>query len=247
MPPTPLVDPPPVKVGPLLPARAHPRSGRLDDRVALVTGGDSGIGRAVCSAFASEGATVAIHHVECPDAARETRRSVERAGRSAHAISADLGDEAGCRRLVERTIGEFGRIDILVNNAVRLPLPVERLEQLDPERIERTFRTSVLSMFHLVRYALPYMRSGSVVINVGSIQDRAPHASLDQAAAEGAIVAFTKSLALELVPREIRVNCVALGPADAPELASAFVFLASGESSYVSGEVLAATGGKPLA
>jgi NAD(P)-dependent dehydrogenase (short-subunit alcohol dehydrogenase family) len=249
--------------------------GRLDDRVALVTGGDSGIGRAVCLAFAREGATVAISYLENHDDARETQRMVQRAGRSALTIAADLGEEAKCRAVVERTVEEFGRIDILVNNAACQGEAVERFEDLDPQRIERTFRTNVLAMFHLVRHALPYMREGSVVINVASIQAYQPSpAILDYAATKGAIVTFTKGLALELVQRKIRVNCVAPGPVwtplvvqsfeaekvaqfgkDSPmerpaqpaELAPAFVFLASGESSYVNGEVLGVTGGKPLA
>jgi NAD(P)-dependent dehydrogenase (short-subunit alcohol dehydrogenase family) len=248
--------------------------GRLDDRVALVTGGDSGIGRAVCLAFAREGATVAINYLQNHDDARETQRIVQRAGRSALTIAADIAEEARCREVVERTVEEFGRIDILVNNAAHQGAAAERFEDLDPERVERTFRTNVLAMFHLVRHALPYMRKGSVVINVASIQAYQPSpAILDYAATKGAIVTFTKGLALELVKRDIRVNCVAPGPVwtplvvqsfdaeknanfgkDSPmerpaqpaELAPAFVFLASAESSYVNGEVLGVTGGKPL-
>jgi NAD(P)-dependent dehydrogenase (short-subunit alcohol dehydrogenase family) len=249
--------------------------GRLDDRVALVTGGDSGIGRAVCLAFAREGATVAISYLENHDDARETQRIVQRAGRSALTIAADIGEEAECRAVVERTVEEFGRVDILVNNAAYRAEAALRFEDLDPQRIERTFRTNVLAMFHLVRHALPYMREGSVVINVASIQAYQPSfAILDYAATKGAIVTFTKGLALELVRRKIRVNCVAPGPVwtplvdqsfeaekvaqfgkDSPmerpaqpaELAPAFVFLASGESSQVNGEILGVTGGKPLA
>lgn len=260
--PTPTVDPPTAKPKPLFP---QPRSatlseagrsalggassvgyGRLDDRVALVTGGDGGIGRAVSLAFAREGATLAINHRENQQGARETQRSVERLGRSALAIAADLENVAGCRELVERTVHEFGRIDILVNNTILRPAPVERFEELDAERIERTFRTNVLAMFHLVRHALPYMRKGGAVVNVASIQaDRPPYAVLDHVATEGAIVTFTKGLAQELVQRGIRVNCVALGAAEPAELAPVFVFLASSESSYVNGAVLGATGGEP--
>jgi NAD(P)-dependent dehydrogenase (short-subunit alcohol dehydrogenase family) len=253
--PTPSVNPPSAKPNPPLatPGPRRPSSegrvpgessrGRLDDRVALVTGGDGGIGRAVCLAFGSEGATVAINHLDNDEGARETRRSVERLGRSAHAISADVGEENGCRELVERTVDEFGRIDILVNNEILRPVPVERFEDLDGDRVERTFRRNVLSVFHLVRYALPYMRQGSVVINVVSTQVSRPlPAILDYAATEGAIVTFTKGLALELGPRGIRVNCVALGPAEPAELAPVFVFLASRESSYLNGEVLGVAG-----
>jgi len=257
--PIPTVDPLRVKPGPVFPPLQRPTGheaemtprpdygedsyvghARLDDRVALVTAGDSGIGRAVCLAFAREGATVAINYLESQDDARDTQRLVQRAGRSALTIAADVAEEARCRELVERTIEEFGRIDILVNNAAHQGPVVERFEQIDAERIERTFRTNVLSMFHLVRYALPYMREGSVVINVASREaDRPSPAILDYAASEGAIVTFSKGLALELIQRGIRVNCVAPGPVQTPaELAPAFVFLASRESSNVNGEVL---------
>ena len=249
--------------------------GRLQDKMALVTGADSGIGRAVALAFAREGADVAIGYLENERDARETAEVVEAAGRKAITIAADIGREAFAKELVARAVQELGRIDILVNNAARQGKAVERFEELDAERVEETFRVNILSMFHIVRYALPHMRAGSSIINVASIQAYNPSpAILDYASTKGAIVTFTKGLAQSLIERGIRVNCVAPGPVwtplvvqsfdadknatfgqDSPmgrpaqpaELAPAFVFLACSESNYVNGEVLGVTGGKPLA
>lgn len=249
--------------------------GRLLDRVALVTGADSGIGRAVSLAFAREGADVAIVYLDEHDDARETQRIVESAGRKAVLISADLADPKECARVVDEAVKEFGRIDILVNNAAYQGKAVETFEQIDEQRIERTFRVNVMAMFHLVRNALPHMKAGSTIVNTASIQAYQPSgAILDYAATKGAIVTFTKGLAEETIQRGIRANVVAPGPVwtplivqsfdekkiesfgkDSPmgrpaqpvEVAHAFVFLASNESSYVNGEVLGVTGGKPLA
>ncbi|MDQ2643721.1 MAG: glucose 1-dehydrogenase [Myxococcota bacterium] len=249
--------------------------GRLRDRVALVTGADSGIGRAVALAFAREGADVVIGYLENHEDAEETQRVVNDAGRRSLVVASDLSTEAGCAELVERTVREFGRIDILVNNAAKQGKVVDRFEDLDAERVESTFRVNVLSMFHLVRLSLPYMKAGASIINVASIQAYAPSAAiLDYASTKGAIVTFTKGLAQSLADRGIRANCVAPGPVWTPlvvqsfeseklsrfgkdtplgraaqprELSPAFVFLASDESSYVNGEVLGVTGGKPLA
>ena len=249
--------------------------GRLQDRVALVTGADSGIGRAVALAFAREGADVAIAYLENHEDAEETLRVVTAAGRRGLLVASDLATEAGCAEVVQRTVGEFGRIDVLVNNAAKQGKVVDRFEDLDAERVESTFRVNVLSMFHLVRLSLPHMKAGASIINVASIQAYAPSAAiLDYAATKGAIVTFTKGLAQSLGDRGIRANCVAPGPVWTPlvvqsfeseklsrfgkdtplgraaqprELAPAFVFLASDESSYVNGEVLGVTGGKPLA
>jgi NAD(P)-dependent dehydrogenase (short-subunit alcohol dehydrogenase family) len=250
--------------------------GRLRDRVALVTGADSGIGRAVALAFAREGADVAIAYLDEHDDARETKRVVEEAGRKAVLIAEDLADGEACKRVVDKAVEAFGRIDILVNNAaVQGKSEQASIEDLDPERVERTFKVNILAMFHLVRNALPHMREGSSIINVGSIQAYQPSAPiLDYATTKGAIVTFTKGLAQHVIERGIRANCVAPGPVWTPlivqsfdeekirefgansptkrpaqpkELASAFVFLASDDSSYVNGEVLGVTGGKPLA
>jgi NAD(P)-dependent dehydrogenase (short-subunit alcohol dehydrogenase family) len=249
--------------------------GRLTDRVALVTGADSGIGRAVALAFAREGADVAIAYLENHDDAEKSAKAVESAGRRAGRIAADISDDAACRTLVEKVVEQFGRIDILVNNAAYQGKEVERVEELDAERVERTFRTNIVAMFNLVRHALPHMREGATIVNVASIQAYQPKPGiLDYAATKGAIVTYTKGLAQHLIERGIRVNCVAPGPVwtplivqsfpaekvanfgkDSPmgrpaqpvELAPAFVFLASDESRYVNGEILGVTGGKLLA
>ncbi|AKT37284.1 SDR family oxidoreductase [Chondromyces crocatus] len=248
--------------------------GRLKDRVALITGGDSGIGRAVALAFAREGADVVISYLSEHGDAEDAKRSVEQAGRKAVLIPGDLADEGHCKRLIEKTVEAFGRIDILVNNAAEQGKSVDRFEEIDAERVERTFRVNIMAMFHLVRHALPHMKEGSTVINVSSIQAYQPSAEiLDYATTKGAIVTFSKGLAQSLIERGIRVNTVAPGPVwtplviqsfdaeknaefgkDSPmgrpaqpgELAPAFVFLASNESSYINGEVLGVTGGKPL-
>jgi hypothetical protein len=249
--------------------------GRLTGKVAVVTGGDSGIGRAVALAFAREGADVVISYLDEHDDANEAKRAVEAAGRRAHLVPGDLADEAQCRRVIDEAVRAFGRIDILVNNAAYQGKAVESFEQIDAACIDRTFRVNVIAMFHLVRHALPHMKPGATVINTASIWTYQPKASiLDYASTKGAIVTFTKGLAQELIGRGIRVNCVAPGPVwtplvvasfdadknaefgkDSPmgrpaqpaELAPAFVFLASDESRYVNGEVLGVTGGKPLA
>ena len=247
---------------------------RLEDKVLLITGGDSGIGRAVALAFAREGADVAIAYLESHDDARETTRIVEAAGRRALSIAGDVSRDDACKKLVEAVVERFGRIDVLVNNAAYQGKSVEKFEDIDAERVERTLMTNVAAMFHLVRHALPHMKEGATVINVASIQAYQPSPNiLDYATTKGAIVTFTKGLALDLIGRGIRVNAVAPGPVwtplivqsfppekvarfgkDSPmgrpaqpaELAPAFVFLASDEASYVNGEVLGVTGGKPL-
>lgn len=248
---------------------------RLTGRVALVTGADSGIGRAVALAFAREGADVAIAYLNEHDDAKETKRVVEAAGRKAVLIAADLAKASECERVIDETVRAFDRIDILVNNAAYQGKSVESIAEIDDERLERTFDVNILAMFRLVRRALPHMKPGASVINTSSIQTYQPSAPiLDYAATKGAIVTFTKGLAEELIARGVRVNAVAPGPVwtpliaqsfdekkirsfgkDSPmkrpaqpaELAPAYVFLASDEASYVNGEVLGVTGGKPLA
>jgi hypothetical protein len=249
--------------------------GRMKDRVALVTGGDSGIGRAVCLAFAREGADLAFGYLNEYEDAEKTRKLLEDEGRQVLAMAGDLAVEAHCRKLVEDTVKRFGRIDVLVNNAAFQGKEVEKFEELDAERVERTFRVNIMAMFHLVRLALPHMKPGSTIINVASVQAYQPTAGiLDYASTKGAIVTFTKGLAQSLIERGIRVNCVAPGPVWTPlipqsfsgehlkkfgennpmgraaqpaELAPSFVFLASDESRYVNGEILGVTGGKVLA
>jgi hypothetical protein len=248
--------------------------GRLQGKVALITGGDSGIGRAVATAYAREGADVAINYLNEHEDARDTKRWVEKAGRKALLLPGDLASEPVCRKVVFDTLEQFGRIDILVNNAAYQGEEVKSVEELTRERLERTFRVNILAMFDLVRAALPRLKPGSVIINVSSIQAYNPTpAILDYAATKGAIVTFSKGLSKELIERGIRVNVVAPGPVWTPlipasfepshvqqhgkssplgrtaqpaELAPAFVFLASDESRYITGEVLGVTGGKLL-
>lgn len=249
--------------------------GRLKDRVALVTGADSGIGRAVALAFAREGAHVAISYLDEHEDAAETKRVVEAANREALTLPGDLADPKHCERVVRETVARFGRLDVLVNNAAYQGRAVERFEELDPERVERTFRVNILAMFHLVRAALPHLKEGATVINTTSIQAYEPSPQiLDYATTKGAIRTFTQGLAKELTERGIRVNGVAPGPIWTPlipqsfpaekvakhgestplgragqpaEVAPMYVFLASDDSRYVSGQIIGVTGGRTLA
>ena len=248
--------------------------GRLKDKAAVVTGADSGIGRAVALAFAREGADVLVSYWNEHEDARETQKLVEAAGRRAVLVPGDLAEESHCRRVIEAAAREFGRIDLLVNNAAYQGKAVEKLEEIDAQRLRRTFAVNIEAMFHLVRHALRWMKPGSAIINTASVQAYHPSpAILDYATTKGAIVTFSKGLAQHLIERGIRVNCVAPGPVWTPlvvasfskdkneqfgkgypmerpaqpaELAPAYVFLASDESRYIVGEVLGVTGGKPL-
>jgi NAD(P)-dependent dehydrogenase (short-subunit alcohol dehydrogenase family) len=255
--------------------KSYQGHGRLRDRVAIVTGGDSGIGRAVALAFAREGAHVAVSYLDEHEDAEETKRLVESAGRSALLLAGDIAEEAQCARVVRETVERFGRLDIVVNNAAFQGRQVERFEEIDAERVLRTFRVNVIAMFSLVRNALPHLQPGAVIINTTSIQAYHPSpAILDYAATKGAIRTFTQGLAQELAQRGIRVNGVAPGPIWTPlipqsfnpekvekhgqkaplqragqpaEVAPLYVFLASDDSRYVSGEIMGVTGGSPLA
>ncbi len=246
--------------------------GRLTETVALITGGDSGIGRAVAIAFAREGADVAISYLpEEEDDARETKRWVEEAGRRILLLPGDIQDEAHCVSMVDRVVDEFGRLDSLVNNAA-YQRTYEALEQVPSDEFERTFRTNVYAMFWLCRAALPRMTAGNTIINTASIQSYDPSAHLvAYAPTKAAIVSFTKALAPMAMKKGVRVNAVAPGPVWTPlipstmpaekvktfgadtafgraaqpvEIAPLFVFLASGESRFVTGEVYGATGGQ---
>jgi NAD(P)-dependent dehydrogenase (short-subunit alcohol dehydrogenase family) len=249
-------------------------SGRLEGKRAVITGGDSGIGRAVALAFAREGADVVLSYLPTEETdADETVAVVEQAGRTAVKAPGDLQDPAYCREIVEAAVRELGGIDVLVNNAA-YQMSRESIADITPDELERTFRTNILSMFFTCQAAVEHMQPGSAIINVGSIQAYQPSPELlDYAATKGAIVNFTKGLAQELGEKGIRVNCVAPGPiwtplipatmppekvesfgAEVPlgragqpaELAPSFVFLASQESSYVTAETLGVTGGMPL-
>lgn len=254
-------------------APAYRGAGKLAGGVALITGGDSGIGRAVAVLFAREGANVAIGYLDEHEDAEETRAAVEREGRRCLLIPGDIADPGWARHAVTRTVRELGAIDVLVNNAA-YQQHQKSIEDISDEQLERTFRTNNFSCFYLVRAALPHMGPGSVIINTSSITGvDGSGGLLDYAATKGAIIAFTKSLAQNVLHRGIRVNCVAPGPvwtplnpadldadevaqfgADTPmkrpaqpeEIAPAYVFLAApSDSSYITGEVVNIFGGKP--
>jgi NAD(P)-dependent dehydrogenase (short-subunit alcohol dehydrogenase family) len=251
-------------------------SGKLNKKVALITGGDSGIGRAVAVLFAREGADVAFTFLrEEKKDAEETARAVETEGRSAYAISADVRDPKACRKIVKQTVEKFGKLDILVNNAA-FQEHQEGLEDLSEEQWDRTFKTNIYGYFYMTKAVLPHLSKGSAIVNTGSITGlEGSKGLLDYSATKGAIHAFTKSLAQNLIERGVRVNCVAPGPvwtplnpsdkdaesvakfgADTPlkrpaqpeEIAPAFVYFASEiDSSYVTGEVLTLLGGETTA
>src|SRR5947209_4640342 len=251
-------------------------SGKLEDKVALITGGDSGIGRAVAVLYAREGADVAIVYLAEEQAdADETRRAVEEEGRRCLLLPGDVIRPASCREAVERTVREFGKLDVLVNNAA-YQMQQDNFEDISEEQFDRTFKTNIYGYFHMVKAALPHLKQGSSIINVGSIAGMRGTARLmDYAATKGAIHAFTKSLAQNFVKRGIRVNCVAPGPVWTPfiptseppeqvarhgekapmgrpaqpeEVAPAFVFFASeADASYITGEVLTLLGGETTA
>ncbi|HET8622340.1 MAG TPA: SDR family oxidoreductase [Gemmatimonadales bacterium] len=253
-------------------APAYRGSGKLDGKVALITGGDSGIGRGVAVLFAREGADVAIVYLDEEEDAAETVRVVEAEGGRAIPIPGDVTDPEFCRYAVQQTIDELGGLDILVNNAA-FQQSADSLEQISDEQWDRTFRTNIYGYFYMARAALPHLKPGGVILNCGSVTgiEGSSHL-LDYSATKGAIHTFTKSLAQSVLERGIRVNCVApgpvwtpLNPADAPaekvaqfgasvpmkrpaqpeEIAPAFVFLASAvDSSYVTGEVLPIVGGE---
>lgn len=265
---------------PGLESRMHPRpdverpvaarARRMEGRAAIVTGGDSGIGRAVAVAFAQEGADVAILYLDEEDDARETRRMVEAEGRRCVAIAGDIGDEAHCADAVRRAVAELGRLDVLVNNAAEQH-PVDDISQITARQLERTFRTNVFSMFFMTTAALEHMEEGSAIVNTTSVTAyKGNPALLDYSATKGAIVAFTRALSGALAGRGIRVNAVAPGPiwtplipstfdaesvetfgADVPlgrpgqpsEVAPSYVFLASADAAYMTGQVLHPNGG----
>jgi len=251
-------------------AQGYSGSDRLVGKVALVTGGDSGIGRAVAIAFAKEGADVAIVNLDETDNARQAAQAIENCERRALSLRADVGDEAECRRVVAQTVDRLGRLDILVNNAAEQH-PLESIEKLEAAQLERTFRTNIFSMFYIVKAALGHLEEDARIINTHSVTAYrgSPHL-LDYSATKGAIVAFTRLLAVALGERGIRVNAVAPGPIWTPlipstfsesdvesfgastlfkrpgqpdEVVHSFVFLAAEGASYMTGQVLHPNGG----
>lgn len=244
-------------------------SGRLEGLAAIITGGDSGIGRAVAIAFAREGADVAIGYLSEDRDTEETRRWVEQAGRRCLTHRFDVREREQCREFVRKAQGEFGRLDILVNNAA-YQMEQKSIEDITPEQLERTFHTNIFGYIYMAQAVLPHLGEGSVIINTGSVTALEGNGKLiDYASTKGAIHVFTKSLAESVSERGIRVNCVAPGPVWTPlipatldpehvqkfgqdtfwerpaqpvEIATSYVFLASAEARYYSGEVLAPTG-----
>ncbi|MPY67102.1 SDR family oxidoreductase [Deinococcus sp. SDU3-2] len=245
-------------------------SGKLAGKVALITGGDSGIGRAVAVHFAREGADVAILYLDEHQDAQDTVAMVEAEGRRALAIAGDIGDVGFARQAVEQTVARLGKLDVLVNNAAEQHEQKE-LTDITPEQLERTFRTNIFGMFYLTQAALPHLGEGASIINTTSITAyKGSPELMDYASTKGAIVAFTRSLSQNLAEKKIRVNAVAPGPIWTPlipatisedklasdwgqtplgrpgqpaEVAPAYVFLASDDSSYFSGQVLHPNGG----
>ena len=251
--------------------KTMPTELKLAGKMALISGGDSGIGRAVAFAFANEGADVTILYLNEHQDAKETVQAVEMVGRRALAIAGNVGSEAFCKRAITRVMKEFGRLDIVVNNAGEQH-PQDRIEKITSRQLERTFRTNIFSFFHLTKAALPHLKKGGTIINTTSVTAYRGSASLiDYSSTKGAIVSFTRSLAHSLVKRGIRVNAVAPGPiltplipatfpgekvetfgSDVPlgragqpnEVAPCYVFLASEDSSYMTGQVLHPNGGE---
>ena len=249
----------------------YPGSGRLAGKVAIVTGGDSGIGRATAVLFAREGAKVAIAYLEEDDDARITADAIEQEGSEVLLFAGDLGDPAVAKKLVEQTVAEWGRLDILVNNAGEQH-PDEDIRDITPEQLQRTFQTNIYSMFYLVQAARPHLKAGAAIVNCTSVtMYQGSKELLDYSSTKGAITAFTRSLSENLVEHGIRVNAVAPGPIWTPlnpcggaspeklehfgestpmgrpgqpnEVAPAFLFLACEDSSYMSGQVLHPNGG----
>jgi NAD(P)-dependent dehydrogenase (short-subunit alcohol dehydrogenase family) len=248
-------------------------SGRLLDKAVLITGGDSGIGRAVALAYAREGANLLISYLDEHEDAEETRQLVESAGRKCLLVAGDVRNAAHCRSLVAQTVNAFGRVDVLVNNAAH-QMSFDAIEDISDEEWDKTFATNISAMFYLTKAAVPHMKPGSAIINTASINADSPSPHLlAYATTKGAIQNFTGGLAQMLAEKGIRANAVAPGPVWTPlipstmppekvahfgeqvpmkrpaqprELAPIYVLLASDEASYVSGATIAVTGGEPI-
>lgn len=251
--------------------RKYKGSGKLLNKVALITGGDSGIGRAVAIIYAKEGADVAISYLDEHSDAEETKRQVEQEGRRCILIPGDVGSEQHCFQAVEQTVNAFGKLDILVNNAA-VQYPQENIEDITEAQLEKTFRTNIFAYFFMTKAAMPHFKEGSIIINTTSVTAyKGSPQLLDYSSTKGAIVAFTRSLSQNLIEKGIRVNGVAPGPiwtplipasfdeertaqhgANAPmkrvgqpeEVAPSYVFLASDDSSYIAGQILHPNGGE---
>lgn len=252
---------------------SHKGSDKLRGKVAVITGGDSGIGRAVAVAFAREGASIVVSYLDEHEDARETEKLVGKEGGRCLLHAGDVGTEAVCKEIVDKTLAEFNRLDILVNNAA-VQYPKKSLTEISAEQLEKTFRTNIFSFFYLTKAALPHMKEGSSIINSASVTAyKGSPQLLDYSSTKGAIVTFTRSLSQGVVGQGIRVNAVAPGPIWTPlipasfsqeqvdkfgedvpmgrpgqpeEVSSSYVFLASDDSSYFTGQVLHPNGGSVI-
>lgn len=249
---------------------AYKHCDKLKDKVAIITGGDSGIGRAISVAFAKEGADVVIAYLDEHEDAQETMRMVKEQGRECLLISGDIADESFCKTIIDKTIDKFGKLDTLVNNA-GMHYEDTDIKDISSEQLEKVFATNVFSMFYLIKHGIDHMKEGSTIINNASVTAYKGHQTLlDYSASKGAVVTMTRSMALAFADRKIRVNAVAPGPIWTPlipstfdenavtefgketalgrvgqpvELAPAFVFLASSDSSYITGQTIHVNGG----
>ncbi|MGV7115905.1 SDR family oxidoreductase [Paenibacillus sp. KACC 21273] len=252
-------------------APAYQAAGKLKDKVAIITGGDSGIGRAVAVLYAKEGADVAIVYKDEHSDAEETKKAVEQEGRKCILLPGDIGDESFAKQAVEQTVSELGKLDIVVNNAAEQHVQ-QSIVDITAEQLERTFRTNIFGMFFITKAAVPHLKEGSTIINTTSVTAyRGEPVLLDYSSTKGAITAFTRALSMNIVEKGIRVNAVAPGPIWTPlipasfdeekvskfgasqpmkrpgqpeEVAPAYVYLASTDSSYVSGQIIHVNGGE---
>ncbi|MEC1155502.1 SDR family oxidoreductase [Cytobacillus horneckiae] len=250
---------------------SYKAAGKLNNKVAIITGGDSGIGKSTAIYFAKEGADVVVVYLNEHQDAEDTKKYVEAEGKQCLLLPGDIGQESFCVDVVKQTIEQFGKIDILVNNAGEQH-PQQNLQEISTEQLEKTFKTNIFSMFHLTKAVLPHLQSGAAIVNTASVTAYAGNKTLiDYSSTKGAIVSYTRSLSLTLADQGIRVNAVAPGPIWTPlipstfpadqvaqfrknvpfkragqpfELAPAYVYLASDDSSYVSGQVIHVNGGK---